>query len=113
MITSQRVHPWENTMLPPKVIQGQSVRDYAYQWIEGGCLIHQWCSGGRGIDCEVIAFVKEMIVSVNNNVKMDTKIWKEKDVQGLTELLQYLIHNEGVESEIYVPDQWANSKEMK
>jgi len=95
-------------MLPPKVIQGFSVRDYAYQWISGCCLIHQWASGGKGIDRDVISYVKEEIVKARS--------WgghEEKDVQGLIELLQYLIHNEGAPAETYVPDQWADSKEIK
>jgi len=97
-------------MLPAKVIQGESVRDYAYGWIIGHCLIHQWCSGARGIDHEVIGFVKDLIVNVNQNLMMETKLYQAEDLPGLIELLQYLIYNEGAEAETYVPDQWTKRR---
>ena len=68
-----------------------SVRDYAYQWISGTCEVHQWCSGAKGIDRDVIACVKRMIqVDVTEYGEPDDPENKE----GLIELLQYLIHND-------------------
>ena len=94
-------------MLPPKVIQGWSVRDYAYLWIADCCPIHQWCSGARSIDRDLISFVKGLIVETSNREH------DEEDVPGLIELLQYLIHNEGAAAEHYIPDQWADSAAIK
>ena len=93
--------------LPLKVIQGLSVRDYAYQWICGHCEMHQWCSGGKGIDSDVIAYCKRLI-------REQTTLFPGPDDQenkeGLIELLQYLIHNEGAPAETYVPDQWTKGE---
>ena len=96
-------------------IQGQTVRNYAYLWIDGRCLLHQWASGGRGIDREVITHVKKMLSDIANN----RGNWFDKgrpgpycnhhpnniptDIAGLTELLRYLIHHEGEPASPYVP----------
>ena len=89
--------------LPKKIIGGFSVRDYAYQWINGGCLLHQWCSGGRGIDSDVIRYVDGLILKVKALGGMAVA----DDETHLTELRDYLQANIGAEAEKYVPDQWV------
>jgi hypothetical protein len=91
-----------------KDIHGQSVRSYAFMWIDGGCLLHQWASGGRGCDREVVTHVKKMLSNIANN----RGHWFDKgmksspycnhhpnniptDIAGLTQLLEYLIKHEG------------------
>lgn len=93
--------------LPPKVIQGLSVRDYAYQWIFDCCEMHQWCSGGKGIDSDVIAYCKRLIREQVARFAGPDGPDGPDDKDGLIELLQYLIHNEGAPAETYVPDQWT------
>jgi hypothetical protein len=90
--------------LPKKIIQGLSVRDYAYQWIAGGCLLHQWCSGARGIDDKVIGYVQDLLTDTEKRYL--TRYSPQSDVDGLKELLEYLKENKGAPAENYIPDQW-------
>jgi hypothetical protein len=78
------------------MIQGASVRDYAYMWIIGACPLHQWCSGARGVDQGVIDHVEDMILAPRDR----------KDSDGLSELYRYLVQHKGCPAEPYVPDQW-------
>ena len=81
--------------LPRKVIQGMSVRDYAYLWISGACPLRQWCSGARGIDDGVIQYVAQL----------KARATEPEDTTGLDELLAYLRDNNGHPAESYVPDE--------
>lgn len=91
------------TRLPPLVIQGMSVRDYAYQWINGGCTLHQWCSGARMIDEGVIKYVAGLYVDVRTRWHPGTD--DVEDAEGLFTLLQYLCDNFGHPAEPYIPDE--------
>jgi hypothetical protein len=88
------------------MILGFSVRDYGYQWIDGGCPIHQWASGGRGIDRDLIDYVKRQIkyFSFETNTPWDRA--------GLIDLLRYLIDHEGAEPSPYVPDQFGCNRAL-
>ena len=97
--------------LPRKIIQGSSVRDYAYLWSEGGCLLHQWCSGARGIDDAVIAYVAKLLKEVQDWKKLAAqrkvaKVYEAKDSRGLQSLLTYLRDNKGHPAERYISDEW-------
>jgi hypothetical protein len=96
-------------------IQGQDVRSYAYTWIDGGCPIHQWASGGKGIDRGLITYVKKLLSDIANN----RGTWADKSkpgpytnhhpnnlpvhINGLTALLRYLIKHEGEPATPYEP----------
>lgn len=87
--------------LPPKIIQGLSVRDYAYQWIQDACPLHQWCSGARGIDRDVAGHVA-FLIRCEHVCRSPTK---DIDIQGLIELWDYLCENLGHPAEPYIPDE--------
>lgn len=93
--------------LPPLVIQGLSVRDYAYIWIEGGCPLHQWCSGARGID----GTVTQHIITLRETVKNRPDLFEAADYNGLTWLYRYLMLNFGHPAEKYIPDEWTTAGE--
>ena len=96
-------------------IQGQTARDYAFLWIDGHCPLHQWASGGRGIDREVVTHVKKMLSDIANN----RGYWFDKgrpgtysnhhpnnvptDIAGLTQLFEYLVKHEGEPASLRVP----------
>ena len=97
-------------MLPKKIIGNLSVRDYAYQWINGGCLMHQWCSGGRGIDNEVTDFAEMQLRKIKASIATadgrKSTGWTKRDASEFAELVAYLKENKGAAAETYVPDQW-------
>lgn len=97
-------------MLPKLIINGSSVRDYAYQWINGGCLLHQWASGGRGIDQEVIDFAQAELNKIRTAIETPEGRkrtgWTKKDLNQFARLVRYLRDNIGAEPETYIPDQW-------
>ena len=90
--------------LPIKIIQGIAVKDYAFQWIMGGCPIHQWASGDRGIDQGLIDYVWQIF----NDIREDPTSYEPEDLAGITELLNYLEDNKGAKAEPYVPDYGVN-----
>ena len=97
-------------MLPRKVIGGASVFDYAYYWIEGNCLLHQWCSGARGIDNEVIQYatdqLSKIIKATQSNEGMAETGWTNRDAINFKKLLDYLKANKGAPAEQYIPDKF-------
>lgn len=97
--------------LPRLIIGGLSVRDYAYQWIQGGCPLHQWCSGARGIDHGVIRHVEFLVRMVRaedvGNERLDGRSHDPADVGGLNALLMYLQMNIGHAAEPYIPDEFT------
>lgn len=92
------------TRLPPKVIQGFSVRDYAYLWINGGCPLHQWCSGARGVDQGVVNHVHEIWYHVRTVGLWDGTA-EPGDDDGLWQLMMYLQEHIGHPAEEYIPDE--------
>lgn len=94
--------------LPRLVIDGASVRDYAYQWINGGCLLHQWCSGARGIDRQVVEYVNTLRSPLIARINAGRASAEDAvDCHNLFTLRDYLEENIGHPAERYIPDEWV------
>lgn len=70
--------------------------EYAYLWINGCCPLHQWCSGARAVDQEVVDYVETRIVEP---VRRATQRWTEQDLANVEALLGYLKANLGTTAE--------------
>jgi hypothetical protein len=64
-----------------------SPADYAYLWINGCCPLHQWCSGARPVDEEVVDYVETHIVEP---VRRNTAHWTKQDLANVEALHRYL-----------------------
>ena len=72
--------------------------EYGYTWIKDCCLMHQWCSGARPIDQEVVDYCESLVEDVRTNVHGELQPdydWGEEEVQNLETLLRYLKANLG------------------
>ena len=81
---------------------GMTPAEYGYLWIQDCCLIHQWCSGARAVDQEVVDYVAEQVEDVRNNVHGESQPeydWTEDDLQNVETLLRYLRANLGATAE--------------
>lgn len=70
--------------------------EYAYLWISGCCPLHQWCSGARPVDQEVVDYVESRIVEP---VRRGTQRWTEQDLANVEALLGYLKAHLGATAE--------------
>lgn len=83
-------------VLPHKNIQGFPVKDYAFLWSKDACSLQQWCSGARGIDDGVIFYTEGLIRQLRPTLS-------KEDLNGLQDLLSYLVANKGANAEAYIP----------
>ena len=82
--------------------EGMTPAEYGYLWIKDCCLIHQWCSGARPVDQEVVEYCESLIEDVRTNVKGEGQPdydWGEDDLENLETLLRYLKANLGIKAE--------------
>lgn len=70
--------------------------EYAYLWINGCCPLHQWCSGARPVDQEIVEYVETRIVEP---VRRGSQRWTEQDLENVEALLRYLKSHLGVSAE--------------
>ena len=73
--------------------EGMTPAEYGYLWIQDCCLMHQWCSGARPVDQEVVDYCESLVSDVRENVrgKDQSKYdWTEEDLKNLNTLLRYL-----------------------
>ena len=64
--------------------------------------MHQWCSGARPVDQEVVDYCESLVEDVRTNVKGEGQPeydWTEHDLQNLETLLRYLKTNLGTTAE--------------
>ncbi len=76
--------------------------EFGYLWIQDCCLIHQWCSGARPVDQEVVDCCESLVEDVRTNVHAESQPeydWTEQDLQNLETLLRYLRANLGTTAE--------------
>jgi len=68
--------------------------EYGYMWIKDCCLMHQWCSGARAIDQEVVDYAESLLQRVADDLALsDNPNWKTQDADNLSTLLRYLKAN--------------------
>ncbi len=75
-----------------------SPAEYGYLWIQDCCLMHQWCSGARPVDQEVVDYCETLVSDVRENVRSKGQSeydWTEQDLHNLGTLLRYLNANLG------------------
>jgi len=81
---------------------GMSPAEYGYLWIQDCCLMHQWCSGARPVDQEVVDYCETLVSDVRENVSGESQPeydWSEEDLQNFETLLRYLKANLGTTAE--------------
>ena len=81
---------------------GVTPAEYGYTWIKDCCLIHQWCSGARPVDQEVVDYCETLVEDVRSNVKGENQPdydWGEEELENLETLLRYLKANLGSTAE--------------
>ena len=86
------------------IVDGETMTpaEYGYLWIKDCCLIHQWCSGARPVDQEVVDYCESLVEDVRKNVKGEGQPdydWNEQDLQNIETLLRYLKANLGTKAE--------------
>jgi len=69
--------------------------EYGYLWIRDCCLMHQWCSGAREIDDEVIEYAESLANDVREDMKKDDPNWGQQDLDNLETLVRYLKDHQG------------------
>jgi hypothetical protein len=77
---------------------GMTPAEYGYLWIKDCCLMHQWCSGARPVDQEVVDYCESLVEDVRKNVHGEGQPdydWDEHDLQNIEALLRYLKANLG------------------
>ena len=79
----------------PDTHKTRLMKDYAYLWIKGGCPLHQWVSGARGIDNTVCQHVANLMIQVITPIP-------NPDYLGLRELLEWLCDHHGSPAEPYL-----------
>ena len=82
--------------------EGMTPAEYGYLWIQDCCPIHQWCSGARPVDQEVVDYCESLVEDVRKNVKGEGQPdydWSEDDLENLETLLRYLKANLGNKAE--------------
>ena len=82
--------------------EGMTPAEYGYLWIQDCCLMHQWCSGARPVDQEVVDYCESLVEDVRMNVHGQSQPeydWGDEEVQNLETLLRYLKANLGTTAE--------------
>jgi hypothetical protein len=82
--------------------EGITPSEYGYLWIKDCCPMHQWCSGARPVDQEVVDYYETLVAEVRTNVKGKDQPdydWDEHDLQNIETLLCYLKANLGTTAE--------------
>lgn len=82
--------------------------EYGYLWIRDCCLMHQWCSGARQVDDEVVEYAESLANKVRLDLQTDNPNWSEQDLENLETLVRYLKANmettaEPEDGEVYAP----------
>jgi hypothetical protein len=81
---------------------GVTPAEYGFLWIKDCCLMHQWCSGARPVDQEVVDYCESLVEDVRTNVKGENQPdydWGEEELENLDALLRYLKANLGTTAE--------------
>jgi hypothetical protein len=81
---------------------GVTPAEYGFLWIKDCCLMHQWCSGARPVDQEVVNYCESLVEDVRTNVKGENQPdydWGEEELENLDTLLRYLKANLGTTAE--------------
>jgi hypothetical protein len=82
--------------------EGMTPAEFGYLWIKDCCLMHQWCSGARPVDQEVVDYCEILVAEVRKNVHGENQPdydWDKHDLQNLETLLRYLKANLGTTAE--------------
>jgi hypothetical protein len=77
--------------------EGMTPAEYGYTWIKDCCLMHQWCSGARPVDQEVVDYCQSLVDDVRKALSGDGSDygWGEDDLANIETLLRYLTANLG------------------
>ena len=78
---------------------GMTPTEYGYLWIQDCCLMHQWCSGARPVDQEIVEHCQSLVDDVRKSIASASDNWNENDLQNIQTLHRYLIANLGQTAE--------------